>query len=80
MQGMQQAVAAAARRMVANQLAWPTSSPQTNHVTHPPRPAERIARVGFRMFLNVTASVANWNAEGTECSLVSARLCLAGMD
>ena len=22
------------------------------------------------MFLNVTATVANWNAEGTECSLV----------
>ena len=25
------------------------------------------------MFLNTTATVANWNAEGTECSLVSAR-------
>ena len=32
--------------------------------------ADRIARVGFRMFLNTTATVANWNAEGTECSLV----------
>lgn len=32
--------------------------------------AEKIAKVGFRMFLNVTAAVTNWNAEGTECSLV----------
>ena len=27
-------------------------------------------QVGFRMFLNTTAAVTNWNAEGTECSLV----------
>jgi len=32
--------------------------------------ADRIAKVGFKMFLNVTASVTGWNAEGTECSLV----------
>lgn len=35
--------------------------------------AEKIAKVGFRMFLNVTAAVTNWNAEGTECSLVGSR-------
>ena len=28
-------------------------------------------QVGFRMFLNTTANVTNWNPEGTECSLVS---------
>lgn len=32
--------------------------------------AEKVAKAGFRMFLNTTATVANWNAEGTECSLV----------
>ncbi|KAI7839104.1 hypothetical protein COHA_007109 [Chlorella ohadii] len=32
--------------------------------------AEKIAKVGFRMFLNVTAAVTGWNAEGTECSLI----------
>ncbi|EFN52425.1 hypothetical protein CHLNCDRAFT_138928 [Chlorella variabilis] len=32
--------------------------------------ADRIAKVGFKMFLNTTATVANWNAEGTECSLI----------
>lgn len=32
--------------------------------------AERIAKVGFKMFLNVTATVSNWNADGTECSLI----------
>jgi hypothetical protein len=26
------------------------------------------------MFLNTTAAVTNWNAEGTECSLVRAHL------
>jgi hypothetical protein len=35
--------------------------------------ADKIAKVGFRMFLNTTAAVTNWNAEGTECSLVRAR-------
>ncbi len=28
-------------------------------------------QVGFKMFLNVTATVTSWNQEGTECSLVS---------
>ncbi|BBN04638.1 trafficking protein particle complex subunit 3 [Marchantia polymorpha subsp. ruderalis] len=32
--------------------------------------AETIAKVGFKMFLGVTGSVANWNADGTECSLI----------
>lgn len=32
--------------------------------------AEKVAKAGFRMFLNTTATVTNWNAEGTECSLV----------
>jgi trafficking protein particle complex subunit 3 len=32
--------------------------------------AERIAKVGFRMFLNVGAAVAAWSADGTECSIV----------
>lgn len=32
--------------------------------------AEKIAKVGFKMFLNTTASVVNWNADNTECSLV----------
>lgn len=32
--------------------------------------AEKIAKVGFKMFLNTTAAVTNWNTEGTECSLV----------
>ena len=36
--------------------------------------ADKIAKVGFRMFLNTTAAVTNWNAEGTECSLVRAHL------
>ncbi|KAH9311126.1 hypothetical protein KI387_026161, partial [Taxus chinensis] len=31
---------------------------------------EVIAKVGFKMFLGVTASVANWDADGTECSLI----------
>ncbi|KAK9835170.1 hypothetical protein WJX81_003039 [Elliptochloris bilobata] len=31
---------------------------------------DRVAKVGFRMFLNTTAAVTNWNAEGTECSLI----------
>lgn len=31
---------------------------------------DRIAKVAFKMFLNTTATVANWNAEGTECSLL----------
>ncbi|KAK9867426.1 hypothetical protein WJX84_008847 [Apatococcus fuscideae] len=32
--------------------------------------AEKVAKVGFRMFLNTTANVTNWNPENTECSLV----------
>mmetsp|Transcript_21902 Transcript_21902/g.30466 ORF Transcript_21902/g.30466 Transcript_21902/m.30466 type:complete len:188 (+) Transcript_21902:157-720(+) len=32
--------------------------------------ADVIAKVGLKMFLGVSASVTNWNAEGTECSLV----------
>ena len=27
-------------------------------------------QVGFKMFLGVTASVTNWDAEGTTCSLI----------
>jgi hypothetical protein len=32
--------------------------------------ADKIAKVGFKMFLNTTAAVTGWNAEGTECRLV----------
>eukprot|EP01026_Neomeris_dumetosa_P050695 TRINITY_DN444_c0_g1_i5.p3 TRINITY_DN444_c0_g1~~TRINITY_DN444_c0_g1_i5.p3 ORF type:complete len:183 (-),score=26.10 TRINITY_DN444_c0_g1_i5:376-924(-) len=32
--------------------------------------AEVIAKQGFFMFLNIQATVANWNQEGTECSLI----------
>ncbi|XP_010274358.1 PREDICTED: trafficking protein particle complex subunit 3-like isoform X2 [Nelumbo nucifera] len=32
--------------------------------------AEVIAKAGFKMFLGVTASVTNWDADGTSCSLV----------
>mmetsp|Transcript_16111 Transcript_16111/g.48272 ORF Transcript_16111/g.48272 Transcript_16111/m.48272 type:complete len:172 (+) Transcript_16111:347-862(+) len=32
--------------------------------------AENIAKVGFKMFLNTTATVVNWNADNTECGLV----------
>ncbi|CAA0841766.1 Transport protein particle (TRAPP) component [Striga hermonthica] len=32
--------------------------------------AEVIAKVGFKMFLGVTASVSNWDSEGTTCSLI----------
>ncbi|PWA78770.1 transport protein particle (TRAPP) component [Artemisia annua] len=32
--------------------------------------AEVIAKVGFKMFLGVTASVTNWDSEGTCCSLI----------
>ncbi|GAB2216958.1 hypothetical protein Droror1_Dr00000111 [Drosera rotundifolia] len=32
--------------------------------------AEVIAKIGFKMFLGVSASVTNWNVEGTTCSLV----------
>lgn len=31
---------------------------------------EKVAKVGFKMFLNVTATVTDWNANKTECSLV----------
>lgn len=29
-----------------------------------------FTQVGFKMFLGVTASVTNWDADGTSCSLV----------
>ncbi|KAK9817214.1 hypothetical protein WJX72_011175 [[Myrmecia] bisecta] len=32
--------------------------------------ADKVAKVGFRMFLNTSATVANWNADSTECSLI----------
>ncbi|KAK9269227.1 hypothetical protein L1049_000997 [Liquidambar formosana] len=32
--------------------------------------ADVIAKVGFKMFLGVTASVTNWDADGTSCSFV----------
>jgi len=32
--------------------------------------AEVIGKVALKMFLGITASVTNWNADGTECSLV----------
>lgn len=33
----------------------------------------RMPQVGFKMFLNTSAAVANWNADSTECSLVSSQ-------
>ena len=45
------------------------SRPDTNHLA----PSETaFVQVGFKMFLNTTAAVTNWSADGTECSLVSA--------
>lgn len=32
--------------------------------------AEVIAKVGLKMFLGVSGTVSNWNAESTECSLI----------
>mmetsp|Transcript_1379 Transcript_1379/g.4787 ORF Transcript_1379/g.4787 Transcript_1379/m.4787 type:complete len:182 (+) Transcript_1379:148-693(+) len=32
--------------------------------------AETIAKVGFKVFLGITANVANWNSDETECSLL----------
>lgn len=32
--------------------------------------AESIAKIGFKMFLNTTATVTSWNTTGTECSLI----------
>lgn len=32
--------------------------------------ADKIAKVGFKMFLSTTATVRDWNEAGTECSLV----------
>ncbi|GAA0138415.1 hypothetical protein LIER_00167 [Lithospermum erythrorhizon] len=32
--------------------------------------AEVIAKVGFKMFLGVTASVGNWDTEGSTCTMV----------
>jgi trafficking protein particle complex subunit 3 len=34
--------------------------------------SEQISKVGFKMFLNITATVANWNKEQTIFSLVFA--------
>ncbi|MCL7051207.1 hypothetical protein MKW94_003971 [Papaver nudicaule] len=34
--------------------------------------ADVIAKVGFKMFLGITATVTNWDADGTSCSLVLA--------
>jgi len=36
--------------------------------------AEAVARQALPMFLNISANVTNWNAEGNECSLVGGRL------
>lgn len=33
---------------------------------------DKLAKVGFKMFLNVTATVTDWNVNKTECSLVRA--------
>lgn len=35
--------------------------------------AEAVARQALPMFLNVTGTLTNWSADGTECSLVRAR-------
>lgn len=35
--------------------------------------AESVARQALPMFLNVSAHVTNWNADGNECSLVRGR-------
>ncbi|KAK4750629.1 hypothetical protein SAY87_004111 [Trapa incisa] len=32
--------------------------------------AETVSKVGFKMFLGITASVQNWDADGTCCSIV----------
>ncbi|XP_039833792.1 trafficking protein particle complex subunit 3-like isoform X2 [Panicum virgatum] len=32
--------------------------------------ADVIAKLGFKMFLGVTATVTNWDAEGTSCSFI----------
>lgn len=32
--------------------------------------AEKIASVGMKLFLNVSATVSGWNPEGTSCSIV----------
>ena len=37
----------------------------------PPTEMAYFVQVGFKMFLNTTAAVTNWSADGTECSLVS---------
>ncbi len=39
--------------------------------------AETVARQGLYMFLNIQATVTNWNADGTECSLVSTSCSIA---
>lgn len=38
--------------------------------------AETVARQALPMFLNITANVTNWNAEGNECSLVGVCVCV----
>jgi hypothetical protein len=35
--------------------------------------AEVVARQALPMFLNVSAAVTNWSADGTECSLVRSK-------
>jgi hypothetical protein len=40
--------------------------------------ADVLAKVGFKMFLNVTPAVTNWNAEGTAFSLILDENPLAG--
>lgn len=40
--------------------------------------AEAVARQALPMFLNISANVTNWNAEGNECSLVSEKQQLVG--
>jgi hypothetical protein len=40
--------------------------------------AELVGRSALPMFLNVVGNVTNWNAEGTECSLVRARRWVVG--
>mmetsp|Transcript_19511 Transcript_19511/g.32800 ORF Transcript_19511/g.32800 Transcript_19511/m.32800 type:complete len:186 (+) Transcript_19511:141-698(+) len=32
--------------------------------------ADVVAKIGLKMFLGIQATVANWNTDGTECSLV----------
>lgn len=47
-------------------------APQMGRCNNFREAAEVVGRQAFPMFLNVTANVTNWNADGTECSLVGA--------